>query len=103
MIQDHACDPALSSIVRFDRPVLRIAHPPFRGRADRAVDSRAIARVATPSAAIKKVRALNRVRYVIVERIKPSSSARSSLVNIGAAGATRTEPIFAKGFGSPIA
>ena len=45
--------------------------------------SRAIPRVAAPSAAIKTMRALTRARYsVFVERAGLSSSMRSSLVNI---------------------
>jgi hypothetical protein len=52
---------------------MQIAHP----------TSRAIPRVAAPSAAIKTMRALTRTRYsVFVERARLSSSMRSSLVNI---------------------
>ena len=42
-----------------------------------------MARVAAPSAAINTIRALKRVRCsVLVERAKPSSSDRSSIVNM---------------------
>jgi hypothetical protein len=69
-------------------------HPPFRGRADRAVD---FPGDRTGRHAIRSHQ--NSARFEprpFVERTKPSGSTRSSLVKFRAAGATRTEPIFAR-------
>ena len=59
-----------------------IADAPLARRADRQPISRAMARVAFPSAADSTICACCRSRYsVLVERAKPSSSACSSPIN----------------------
>ena len=73
---------AIAGLVETGKPLRGVAHPPFRGRSGRAADRRPIARLATPSAAISTIRARWRIRCsVLVERAKPSSSARSSSVS----------------------
>ena len=74
---------AVAGLAETREPIRGVAHPPFGRLPIVQPTSRAMARVAAPSAAIKTIRALKRRRYsVFVQRIRLSSAVRSSLVNI---------------------